>query len=93
MRPIFLAVATILSACASMDDHRFHGATLSEVVEYVQPYTPRLIELDRSVAGIRFTGSLDRLTREQAEQWVRNLPIVFPVEVQETPYSMHVQMR
>ncbi len=73
-------------------DRRFYrDAPLATVIGNVQLYTPRRIELDPALAGVRFTGLMYPFDSREAEQWVRNLTILWPVEIKETSQSMAIR--
>ena len=63
---------------------------LEEIVEDVRRYFPRPLELDPSVAQLRYTG----LVRQDGlENWVKNLPMIFPVVIDSTPHSVVIRSR
>lgn len=71
----------------------YRGEPLAKVVEDVQLYVPRQIDLDRALRSVRFTGSIDRLDSQQAEQWVRGLSNIYPVEIDENSHRMFIRCR
>jgi transmembrane sensor len=72
--------------------HRvYRGKALAKVIQDVQLYTPRLIELDPALAAVRYSGYLDQ---REAEQWVRGLPTIYPVEIDDSnPRLLRVRCR
>jgi transmembrane sensor len=72
--------------------HRvYRGRALAKVIQDVQLYTPRLIELDPALSAVRYSGYIDQ---SQAEQWVRGLPTIYPVEVDDTnPHRLLIRCR
>lgn len=72
--------------------HRvYRGQALSKVIQDVQLYTPQSIELDPAIATVRYSGYLDQ---RHVEQWVRGLPTIYPVEVDDSdPRSLAVRCR
>jgi transmembrane sensor len=62
--------------------HRiYRGRPLARVIEDVQLYLPRRIDLDPALAAVRFSGYIDQ---HKAEQWVRGLPNIYPVEIDDS---------
>jgi transmembrane sensor len=62
--------------------HRvYRGKPLARVIEDVQLYLPRRIDLDPALAAVRFSGYIDQ---HKAEQWVRGLPNIYPVEIDDS---------
>jgi ferric-dicitrate binding protein FerR (iron transport regulator) len=77
-----------------LSGHRiYHGEPLSKVIEDVQLYMPRRIDLDRALESVRFSGSIDQLDSQQAESWVRGLPNIYPVEIDENSHRMFIRCR
>jgi transmembrane sensor len=72
--------------------HRvYRGQPLSKVIQDVQLYTPRSIELDPGIANVRYSGYLDQ---RQAEEWVRGLPTIYPVDIDDSdPHLLTVRCR
>ncbi len=72
--------------------HRvYRGKPLSKVIEDVQLYTPRLIQLDPALASVRYSGYLDQ---RRAEEWVRGLPTIYPVEIDASnPHRLIIRCR
>lgn len=58
----------------------YRGRPLREVIEDVQRYSTRRIMLDPNVADLQYTGTF---VQRDADQWVRGLARIFPVEVVE----------
>ncbi|HET9389963.1 MAG TPA: FecR domain-containing protein [Steroidobacteraceae bacterium] len=56
----------------------YRGCPLREVIEDVQRYSIRPIELDPSIAELQYTGTF---VEENLDQWLRGLGQIFPVEV------------
>ncbi len=57
---------------------RYNGAPLHEIIEDVRRYYSRRIVLDAAVADLNYTGTF---TQKNADGWLRNLELIFPVEV------------
>jgi transmembrane sensor len=68
---------------SSMLDERrdYVGAPLKKVVEDAQLYLQRQIELDPGIASRDYTGDFEP---DAVEEWVRQLQIVYPVEVDDS---------
>ncbi len=56
----------------------YNGRPLHEIIEDVQRYYPRQIVLDPAIADLTYTGTF---RQEDADAWLRNLSLIFPVEV------------
>lgn len=56
----------------------YRGCPLREVIEDVQRYSIRPIELDPGIAELQYTGTF---VEENLDQWLRGLGQIFPVEV------------
>jgi transmembrane sensor len=56
----------------------YHGRLLPEVIEDVQRYSRRRILLDPAAGDLRFSGIV---IQGDVEAWVRELPMIYPVEV------------
>jgi transmembrane sensor len=57
--------------------HRlYRGRPLAKVIEDVQLYVPLHIDLDPALATFRVSAYIDQ---HNAEQWVRGLPIIYPL--------------
>lgn len=56
----------------------YRGRPLREVIEDVQRYSVRRIELDPGIGELRYTGTF---VEENLDQWLRGLSQIFPVEV------------
>jgi transmembrane sensor len=86
--------ATLAAITSWLSGHRiYHGEPLSKVIEDVQLYMPRRIDLDRALESVRFSGSIDQLDSQQAESWVRGLPNIYPVEIDENSHRMFIRCR
>ncbi|MGH8139515.1 MAG: FecR family protein [Steroidobacteraceae bacterium] len=59
----------------------YRGRPLHEVIEDVQRYSTRHIVLDPDVADLQYTGTF---VQRNADQWIRGLSRIFPVEIVET---------
>jgi transmembrane sensor len=59
----------------------YQGAPLAKVIEDVQLYSPRHIEFDPPLATFLFTGYLDQ---NKPEEWLRGLPQILPVEIDDS---------
>jgi transmembrane sensor len=57
---------------------------LVKVIQDLQLYVPRRIELDPDMSTLRFTGSFDKLDSAQVNQWVLGLPNIYPIEIDAT---------
>jgi transmembrane sensor len=87
-------VATLEAITSWLSGHRiYHGEPLSKVIEDIQLYMPRRIDLDRAMESVRFSGSIDQLDSQQAESWVRGLPNIYPVEIDENSHRMFIRCR
>jgi transmembrane sensor len=69
----------------------YHGESLSKVIEDVQLYVPQHIDLDGALETVRFSGSIDQLDSRQAEQWVRGLRNIYPVDVEVNAHRMLIR--
>jgi hypothetical protein len=88
------ATVALLAGCTTswLSGRRiYHGEPLSKVIEDVQLYTPRQIDLDPALKAVRFSGSLGQLDSQQAEAWVRGLYNIYPVEIEENSHRMFIR--
>jgi transmembrane sensor len=56
----------------------YNGKPLHEIIEDVQRYYSRRIVLDPAIADLTYTGTF---RQKDADRWLRNLSLIFPVEV------------
>jgi transmembrane sensor len=69
----------------------YHDTSLAKIIEDLQLYSVRRIEFERDVGALQFTGVVEQ---SNPEQWVRGLPIVLPVEVDDTdPHRLFIRCR
>jgi len=71
----------------------YQGRPLGKVIEDVQLYLPLQIKLDPALATVRFSGSIDKLDPNQAEQWINGLPNIFPVEINKDTKARRLTIR
>jgi len=67
----------------------YRDAPLARVIEDLQLYSSRPIEIDPMLGLLSITGAFDDLHR--AEEWVRRLPRVLPVEVDDSGPQLHIR--
>lgn len=69
---------------------QYEGRPLKEVIEDVQRYTPRHIDLDPAADNLQFTGIFKE---RDAAQWIALLPWIFPLEVASEPDRIRITLR
>jgi hypothetical protein len=67
--------------CAWFFRYSYREVPLAKVIQDVQPFAQRRIELDPKLAAIHFTGIVDAL---DPEGFVRELPLVLPVDIDDS---------
>jgi ferric-dicitrate binding protein FerR (iron transport regulator) len=94
LRVRLAVMACWVAGCVPVGLREYRGEPHAAVVEDVQLYTPRIVELDRNVAPIRVTVSMRRVfSKREAEDFVHNLPVWLPLRVEETAYSFRVHCK
>lgn len=72
----------------------YRDKPLVKVIQDMQLYLSRPIDLDPDMSALRFTGRFDKLNSAQAEQWVRGLPNIYPIEIDDLdPRILRIRCR
>jgi len=87
--PRAVPVAAIMSWLSGRRVYR--GEPLALVIEDVQLYLRKQIDLDRALRSVRFTGFIDQLDSQQAAQWVHGLKHLYPVEFEENRHRIVIR--
>ena len=69
----------------------YRGEPLAKVIEDIQLYLPKQIDLDRALRSVRFTGFIDQLDSRQAVDWVHGLQNLYPVEFEENGHRIFIR--
>jgi transmembrane sensor len=68
----------------------YNRKPLYEIIEDVQRYYSRKIVLDAAVANLGYTGTF---AQRNADGWLRNLPLIFPVQVVDEGSNVVIRTR